>query len=441
MLNKKILATAVALACSTSAFAAVDLDDNANDQTVTIATESFTATDISMGMVEVTNAGALNIEVETGFTTGAGTSNFVRFDLVNGSFTSDAPTLTNAGLVGGAGIISQGGGDGDSFVIFEITADTADVARDATLVLAADTYNVTASGASTVGYGFFDIAADAINQRDALASASSQFTNTVSAVTGDYTDAGVGVATVASGFTAFAPATSDESATVANLGMIVPAQVVTAGSIKLDGTDFTVADVVPAGNQDITFAGDFSFGTFTLHAGDCTAAPNALTVNTDEDEAVINADPATAASWSFCVTVDGTETISKGSYTVTLDTPEVTNTIGQITFDTTTVEVPYLTTFSNYNQRLYIINRGSRDAIYTISFTSEDGVTATAGAGASGTVPANEVVALRATDIVTLTGRTRTAATVEIEAAGPDISVATQQVNLSDGTTDTVVLK
>jgi hypothetical protein len=165
-----------------------------------------------------------------------------------------------------------------------------------------------------------------------------------------------------------------------------------------------------------------------------------LTVNSDEDEAEINADPTSLTQWAFCLTLDGTTDVAaKGEYTITLDDQDVTNTIGRIIFDTTTVEVPYLTTFSSYNQRLYIVNRGSRDALYTISYTTEGAATATPLAASTGTVPAGEVLALKATDIVELTGRTRTAATVEVEAVDADISVASQSVNLDDGSTDTVV--
>ena len=47
----------------------------------------------------------------------------------------------------------------------------------------------------------------------------------------------------------------------------------------------------------------------------------------------------------------------------------------------------------------------------------------------------------RATDIVSLTGRTRTAATLIVVAPAANIDVATNQVNLDDGSTDTVVLQ
>jgi hypothetical protein len=75
-----------------------------------------------------------------------------------------------------------------------------------------------------------------------------------------------------------------------------------------------------------------------------------------------------------------------------------------------------------------------------MSFVSEAGVTETAGTAASGTVPANSLMTVKASDMVTLTGKTRTTATIEVETADANISATTQIVNLSDGSTDTLVL-
>ena len=44
----------------------------------------------------------------------------------------------------------------------------------------------------------------------------------------------------------------------------------------------------------------------------------------------------------------------------------------------TTVHIPYITQFADYNQRIVIVNRGG-EAAYSMSFMTEDGVTATPG--------------------------------------------------------------
>ena len=72
--------------------------------------------------------------------------------------------------------------------------------------------------------------------------------------------------------------------------------------------------------------------------------------------------------------------------------------IGSITYDTTTVEAPYITTYEGYNQRIFIDNRGGVAAYYSTTFTTEDGVTATAGTAATGTFPANTISVVKVSD-------------------------------------------
>ena len=90
--------------------------------------------------------------------------------------------------------------------------------------------------------------------------------------------------------------------------------------------------------------------------------------------------------------------------------------LGSITRDGTTVHIPYLTTWADYNQRIVVSNRGANEADYWITFRPEEGVMATPGMYAMGTLDGNSTIVLRAMDVVTLEGRTRTAATFVAEA-------------------------
>ena len=442
MLNKKILATAVALACSSSAFAAVDLDDNTNSQVVSVASESITSADVDTnGFVTVVNSGALDITVETGFGTSQNEKSVLRFDLTNAKFGTNL-ALAVAG-VGAGDITLVSGGTGSDSVTYEITA-TAGVPQDAVVTLTADNYEVLNGSASTVKYALYEERSQSVAQTDALATADSDFATVQSVVTGVFTTPGTAEAQVATMFKEFSDAIPGDVNT-AIIGEVTPDDVVKSGSIHIDGTDFDSEDVIANADADLVLTGDFSFGTFSFSQDDCvTTAP--VVVDTDKAGATITANPNNGTDWQFCVTIasTGDDAAEKGSYSVTapilLGTNQTaTGVLGSIIYDTTTVEVPYLTTFSAYNQRLYLINRGERPALYTITYTTEGAATATAKAASTGTVPAGEVLALKATDIVDLTGRTRTAATVEIEAVASEVSVASQSVNLGDGSTDTVV--
>ena len=112
--------------------------------------------------------------------------------------------------------------------------------------------------------------------------------------------------------------------------------------------------------------------------------------------------------------------------------------LGYIKRDGTTVELPYLTTFPDYNQRIVIRNRGGSMAAYRLRFMTEEGATATTGADAMGMLPANSVIYLSMLhgDVVTLEGTHRVAATLTVVSEPRHIDVLVSQTN--EGGTDTV---
>ena len=86
------------------------------------------------------------------------------------------------------------------------------------------------------------------------------------------------------------------------------------------------------------------------------------------------------------------------------------------------------------------MNRG-RPTTYTFGeFQAEGGVTADAGALASGALPTGQTV-LRSTGIVEVAGSSRASATLSVVAEPRHISAAVQQVNLGDGSVDTVYVE
>ena len=179
-----------------------------------------------------------------------------------------------------------------------------------------------------------------------------------------------------------------------------------------------------------------------------------------------NLAPNTAAipARLLCVNVDvmgpGTNMspIPQGGYSVTARTkagPTATTArvvgegeLASITHNGASVQIPYLTTSEKHNQRLIVVNRGSRAAAITsIRFTTEDGtevelmdsVKAAMDAGQLA-VPAGESWVARMDETISITGGSRrVAATLAFAATKTQISVATTQVNLEDGSTDTVV--
>ncbi len=121
--------------------------------------------------------------------------------------------------------------------------------------------------------------------------------------------------------------------------------------------------------------------------------------------------------------------------------PVIAPPYGSIGRDGAMVRIPYLVTDERYNQRIVIVNHGAATN-YEMSFTSEEGVTARAGMESSGTLPSGTTV-LRTSDVVTIEGGPphRVSGTFTIEAVADSVSVATNQTNRSNGSTDTVVYK
>jgi hypothetical protein len=468
MLNKKIVAAAVAAAFTQSAVAVVDIDGTVppTPQQVTFATELVTPV---AGFVDVDNTGgALDATVKSGFSVTSGTSKYMRFDLTNATFGA-AVTAVDLEIVVGAtspigtvGIdLSVGGAEGESNVIFEVdVASGGVIPSDALVTLAPSAYSVSATATSQICYSFYETALQALNNdpAEALKSVCQDFAALGSAYSGVFATGTDQIATVDSDFKKFkAAAAADPDVLFGSVGEIdatdsgdfLVANVFDATGAPVTAADLVNATIDPATEQVVRIDGDFSFGTWTLDpAATCDSVSGTVDITPDATKlfgVTAASDTTTAAltgaPWYVCVVVDGTEVIQKSMYSITLVDSALSNDLGKIKYDTTSIEVPYLTTFSDYKQRIYLINKGAADAEYSMTFITEAGTTAVDGTAATGVVPAGEMLMITAADAVTLSGpTTRTAAIIEVEGVDAEIQAAVQSVNLVTKDTDTVIL-
>jgi len=227
---------------------------------------------------------------------------------------------------------------------------------------------------------------------------------------------------------------------------------------------FSVANI-DLSTASATLSGDFSFGVWSFDG--TTWSQNKDGVLTfvngnstgdkiNDDGSVTISQPSGTGNLPLVVENAATlDIIQKGDYNVDLEgvkfkvsgaglpsdaeKESFSGLIGSITYNTKSVEIPYVTTYSDYNQRIYLTNNGGQDANYVTTFISEDGVTATGGDKAIGVIPAGEMITIKAKELVTIVGGTRTNATIEIE--GQNIDAVSQTVNKSDGSTDTLVIE
>ncbi len=449
MFNKKSLTLAVAAAAtglSMGSFAQIDV--TADTGQVAIGNESITPTTTGVLPVGVgVTTGALNVQSELGIGVAANDQIFIRFDWTGATLLADL----GVGDIDVAGVGSTGVTDGltgDSSAIFGVLAGTSGFSQTAAVVLDLGTNGVALAGTSSdVRVRVFESQTNATNELLPLSDDSLSNAITLGdalSVTFADDDATAEVTTNFTEFTTGTTGTLGSFTASASTNFLLASTLTTA---PLTGWVRTTASVV-------TYTGDFSFATsgtpyFVGSGGSCATVGAAVTVDTVAFATATSTVDA-ADSQPLCVTVNGTtETIPETSYSadvqlvhdVTTSSPNVSDfsgDIGDIDRNGTTVEVAYLTTFTDYNQRLLINSRHPVPAEYNITFQSEDGVTTTALGSASGTLQPGENLVLRAVDIVSITGGTRCSATVTVVAPEGNISVATTQVNLSDASTDTV---
>ena len=115
-------------------------------------------------------------------------------------------------------------------------------------------------------------------------------------------------------------------------------------------------------------------------------------------------------------------------------------TVAQIKRDGTEVQIPFVTSYDGYTQRIVIVNRNKVDVSYALTFRAEGDGEIDGMNPREGMLMGDQVTVLKVADLVTLTNPTRASATLTVAAKKGTIDVATTMVNKMDQSTDTVVL-
>jgi hypothetical protein len=401
----------------------------------------------------------IDVEMTQGFVGAVtGTADyFVKVELTNAAYSTAAQALAisplrSGGKTSGTVSLFSGGTVGSSSAIYQFDI-TQSLASTSTLNLTFT--DIATNGNPTVKMSIFETLTEANKAAGtAVTSASKEIINFTPGLK-KVTTVGSETAEVSTGFVKYKLTATTQDLT-GQMGSVVHS--VNAGvSSADDGVVAVLADLYTAATSVVTVTGDLSNGTWWMDAGACLQAAaipagDKLVLNAAKTSGTVTGTILDAKA-NLCNLTDGVAVIPQSGYTIGINySPGTIATtagaadytgvnIGAIGRNGTTQQINYLTTFASYNQRIYITNRGSVDATYAFTFQSEDGTTATAGTAATGTSKASSVLALKASDVVTLTGKTRTAATLTIVGTPGNFGVATQQVNLSNGATDTVVYK
>lgn len=455
MLNKKILAATIAATFAFNANAVVDATVT-NVVAVSYASEAIKSADLKDGYVVASNANnSLDVKVKAGFAIPINTTRFVRVELTNAKFETalDSADLvaTTAGATGPDITYLTGGAKGDTFAVYQVAVDgtAGDVVLSTdTFTIASDDLNISTTMDVVFKYTMHADLGTAVGGTSPIVTKEATIAKFAAGTTGTFTTKGASAGTkalVAKDFKEVTAVVGANSATEVLVGSVD-----TSGYLKSptlfnykDDAVIALSDVLD-NSQKLSFAGDFSFGTWSVATNDdCDTGEILMDLTGTTVATTKSAVDVTAGAVYFLCSENSVkkDVIKRGAYSATLADDKMTGSLASITYDTTSVAIPFLTTYSGYNQRIYLINSGSSAAAYSVSFKSEAGTTAQAGTMGSGTIPANSIISVKATDLAVITGTTtRTSATIEIEAAKESIKATSQTVTKGDGSTDTVDL-
>jgi len=396
----------------------------------------------------------LDMVIATGFASGAtGSSDyFVKIDLGTAAFSTVASaTQTLIPANNGSSTLFSGGVVGTSSAIYQFDI-TGTITATATLSTAfAD---LATNGDPTVTFSIFETLTEANKAAGTpVATYSKQIINFSPGLKRTAT-AKSPTAEVSGSFKKYLNTAGTAQVLVGQLGSV--SHTVNTSHLAATGAATILANLYAPATTAVTVTGDLSNGTWWFAASGCagSAAPPAgdqLTLNAAKTSGTTTGSILDAKN-ALCNVTDGVVEIPKSAYLMGLVYAKgitgsngaaagVGVALGSVKRNGTSNRINYLTTFSGYNQRVYINNRGTADATYTFTFQTEAGTTAVAGTAATGTSKAGELLVLKAADIVTLTGKTRAAASLAIVGTPANFSIATQQVNISSGGTDTTIIR
>ena len=406
-------------------------------------------------------------------------------DLDSDPETPNVLAPTPNGLRSDVFVLAQGG-DGASVAVFQLSASADAIEVNSKIALDVGDHIAVrgTAGDYSASITLHESLNDAINGNDATSfsffGGNAAIVRLVHGTDVRIVQGAAAVASVAYDYKWFvdSPITGQE-----NLGSIVAKERVFVGQTVLSaqtGMRAAPNDFIAPKGVSVKVEGNLSIGAFRFirrtgaDAVDCTTGAVAFTAETPDKSNLVPPEKGDTASGTFggrdpgtydlCVNVDvsGPATnetpIPTGDYTatVTIEGPATSGSlpeqrasgvIGSIIRDGTNVNITYLTISDKYNQRLIIVNRGSKEVTYNLnSIVTEDGVQAgltTAAAAAVGAglnkIGPREQVVLKVSDILAFEGdRRRAAATISINEVEANIGIVTTQVNLEDGSTDTV---
>jgi hypothetical protein len=408
----------------------------------------YAAEIIATAAVPVTLSGT-SFKVQAGDAIAVGAVRYVRVSLDNGSTFGAVSVASTANCKAGTSVTGQG----TNTITFSVTGDAAacTAATAADFVTVTSNIKIVSTAAPTnLAYSLhFDAPA-------AAAGTGVIFNKTVSYLT-------------------FAPSfklTAVAGLATADFAATVPFSKFTGAKTFASFSTLTLVDQAAAA---LNAAGDASTlsavlkdtttlvvnGDFSAVAGADSAAKlknvflatdNTCLASSSNPATVLTASAATFAignvtntgKATLCYVVNGTTPIPVQVYdavlkavsadTTTYAVADITaSAIGKIAHNGSTLQAPLFQTTAGYISRFVLTNTSTVPVAYAAAVKGEDANVITIGAKASGTIPANGMVVVAASDIATFSGNPRGFAVFDISGSDTSVAGVFQIVNVATG--------
>jgi hypothetical protein len=419
-----------------------------NSDSISYATEALTENDYGPKGVIISSASdTLNLIFEAGF----GISNdprFIRIDVINGYFNNNFP---NTGIVANGSygsVLSQGGAIGDTWLIAEVSSSGA-LGPSTLFTLGSNSFILRDINTPlSIKYRLYDSPADAVNQGPSLYDIKKEIVTVVSAVGDKFVHSfehAVGFGQDFLRFNAtFRPpnvfSLGDASNALASIGKVQFDNLIIGDVRKFsDSTSITdFRDLVPDKDtsvKDVVITGDFStVKAFLNQNDDCSGGSYILAEYSSLDEISLSMD--TMINYPVLCISASSETIAirRSTYQVDIGIGIQNNLFGEIIYDASSIDVPYVTGYEGYRQRIYLVNHAGYDVRYRTEFVAESGVenNFVVGIKSTGVIPAQQSVKLNSDELVRFNDgvTTRISARIYLDAKPADISAAVQLLSI-----------
>ena len=208
----------------------------------------------------------------------------------------------------------------------------------------------------------------------------------------------------------------------------------TALTLSAPNADGDQTAIDPLATTSPTFSASANQGEATISVSGDDAVYQ-LCVNVSTNEVAIPAVGDDRMMDGYMMTV----TPMSGPSTGRIGGPPVSGAAGAIDRNGTTVNIAYLSVHPAYNQRLVIVNRGSRDADFWMDdFQTEEGTEISG--DIRGTVTAGSRMVIRVQEALSsVSGQLRASGTINLTARDTAVDIMTIQENLGTGQLDTTM--